>query len=404
MTRILLISNGHGEDLSGSLIGDSLIRQNHKVDALPIVGLGKAYKKSGIKVIRTVREFSTGGIGYTSLIGRLTELIEGQLIYLLEGLICLMKNKNNYDLIVIVGDIIPIIYAWISKLPTVTYLVAYSSHYEGRLRLPWPCNNFLSSKRFLKIYARDKLTAEDLSTQLRRKVEFQGNPFLDPVSQLSSNINKALNYIGMLPGSRRPELDFNVKLMLRVVSFMPENFIVGNNILFNMALVDQLNNEDFIEIASSANWQLISNDKGILKIQYINSEVYINVYRNSFVKILQSSKLLVSMAGTATEQSVGIGKPVIQIIGKGPQFTESFAEAQRRLLGPTVFVADGKPISETNLTNTALLIMEIFKRASLDKGLDFECKKQALERIGRSGGTERIANDIRVLINNFTFN
>ena len=39
------------------------------------------------------------------------------------------------------------------------------------------------------------------------------------------------------------------------------------------------------------------------------------------------------MAGTATEQFVGLGKPAIVLPGQGPQFTPSFAEAQTRLLG-----------------------------------------------------------------------
>ena len=38
--------------------------------------------------------------------------------------------------------------------------------------------------------------------------------------------------------------------------------------------------------------------------------------------------MLYSMAGTATEQAIGLGKPVIQIEGKGPQFTKTFAEAK----------------------------------------------------------------------------
>jgi len=40
------------------------------------------------------------------------------------------------------------------------------------------------------------------------------------------------------------------------------------------------------------------------------------------------------MAGTATEQFVGLGKPAIAIPGIGPQFTAAFAEAQSRHLGP----------------------------------------------------------------------
>ena len=51
MARILLLSNGHGEDYSGSIIGKNLLTRNHKVDALPIVGNGKYYIDEGIKII-----------------------------------------------------------------------------------------------------------------------------------------------------------------------------------------------------------------------------------------------------------------------------------------------------------------------------------------------------------------
>lgn len=43
-----------------------------------------------------------------------------------------------------------------------------------------------------------------------------------------------------------------------------------------------------------------------------------------------------AMAGTATEQLVGLGKPVFAVPGQGPQFNFRFAEAQQRLLGPSV--------------------------------------------------------------------
>ena len=58
--------------------------------------------------------------------------------------------------------------------------------------------------------------------------------------------------------------------------------------------------------------------------------------------MLQQSDLVIGMAGTAIEQAVGLAKPVLQVPGQGPQFTAAFAEAQRRLLGPTVFCADGE--------------------------------------------------------------
>lgn len=139
MGRLLLLSNGHGEDLSGSLLARALARLGHTVEALPLVGKGQPYRDAGIDLIGSTQEFSTGGLGYTSLRGRMTELIQGQVVYLLRRLLRLLRIGHRYDVVVVVGDVIPVMAAWLCRRPVATYLVAYSSHYEGRLRLPWPC-------------------------------------------------------------------------------------------------------------------------------------------------------------------------------------------------------------------------------------------------------------------------
>ena len=81
MSRILILSNGHGEDLSGSILARRLISVGNKVEALPIVGSGEAYKKEKIKIIGKTRKFNTGGLGYNSLRGRLNDLFNGQINY-----------------------------------------------------------------------------------------------------------------------------------------------------------------------------------------------------------------------------------------------------------------------------------------------------------------------------------
>ncbi|PSP12384.1 MAG: hypothetical protein BRC56_00455 [Cyanobacteria bacterium SW_9_47_5] len=55
---------------------------------------------------------------------------------------------------------------------------------------------------------------------------------------------------------------------------------------------------------------------------------------------LLMADLAIAMAGTATEQFVGLGKPAITIPGKGPQFTPAFAEAQARLLGSSLILVE----------------------------------------------------------------
>ena len=83
MKPVLLLSNGHGEDLSGAALGRQLLLRGIAVEALPLVGHGQAYQQAGIPVLGPTRDFSTGGLGYTSLAGRLTDLREGQFSYVL---------------------------------------------------------------------------------------------------------------------------------------------------------------------------------------------------------------------------------------------------------------------------------------------------------------------------------
>ena len=150
MNRILLLSNGHGEDLSGSLIAKQLLNSGYSVDALPIVGSGVHYQEKKINIIGKTKEFSTGGIGYNSFKGRLTEIFGGEILYLLKRLYLTNKIRTNYNYFFVVGDIVPVFFAWVCKKDFFTYLVAYSSHYEGRLKLPWPAKFFFALKKCKK--------------------------------------------------------------------------------------------------------------------------------------------------------------------------------------------------------------------------------------------------------------
>ena len=393
MGRILLLSNGHGEDLSGSLLASALRALGHQVTALPLAGLGSPYSQAKIPLLGSSHEFSTGGIGYTSLRGRLTELIQGQILYLLRRLLRLLRHAHRFDLIVVVGDVIPVIAAWLTRRPVATYLVAYSSHYEGQLRLPWPCGPMLSGRHFLAIFSRDQLTADDLSEQLARPVQFLGNPFMDPVltakqplAKAQQPLAKAQHRIGLLPGSRLPELEANLQLLLKMSAQLPDNM----GISLELALVSSLDDKGLNRCANAVGWQL---RKGRLEPQGSPSPA-VQVHRGAFQAVLQHSDLVISMAGTAAEQAVGLAKPVLQLPGQGPQFTASFAEAQRRLLGPTVFCAPGDSGSPDNLSASAQLALQLLERIDHDRDFQHQCRNEALRRLGKSGGGLRMASAI----------
>ena len=395
MARLLLLSNGHGEDLSGALLGQSLQRCGHQVDALPLVGSGHPYRDVGIPVVLNTREFSTGGLGYTSLQGRLTELIQGQVFHLLAGLLRLTRLRRRYSLIVAIGDVIPVMAAWISGRPVATYLVAYSSHYEGRLNLPWPCAPCLRSRRFRAVFSRDKLSADDLSLQLGRTVQFAGNPFMAPVLTPAPPLPPIDSRLALLPGSRRPELEQNLRLLLTVIERLPAQRFNDGTLGVDLALIRALGDAELEALALADGWCLEKNGTSACLVR---GQHRVDVRRGRFASVLQAADVVISMAGTAAEQAVGLGKPVLQVAGQGPQFTASFAEAQRRLLGPGVFCAEGASGASETLSRSARMALDLLMRSRQDQSLQQLCRQQAENRLGADGGAERMAATIDALL------
>ena len=409
---ILLLSNGHGEDLSGALIASELRARGYRAEALPLVGHGRAYDQAAIPLLGRTREYSTGGLGYTSLWGRLTEVFQGQVGYLLRRLALLFRIAHRYDLVVVVGDVLPVAAAWLSWRPVVTYLVAYSSHYEGRLRLPWPCGACLASARFRRVLSRDALTASDLGEQLGRPVEFLGNPFFDAAvvaSDPAANGDPGAasdplgasppgqapvpaQRLGLLPGSRLPEALHNLELMLEVLAQLPEHLQQPDQLGLSAALVGRLGPEEVAPLASRLGWRLDSEAGTITRLR--RGPLRLELVWGRFADVVQHSDLVLSMTGTAAEQAVGLGKPVLQLVGSGPQFTDNFAEAQRRLLGPSLFCAEGRSGSAEQREGTARLLAQLLGELQRDGALAERCHRNGLERIGAGGGTARMADAI----------
>ncbi len=394
MSKILLLSNGHGEDLSGSLLAKYLVQKGDLVDALPIVGDGENYKKINIRIIGKTKKFRTGGIGYNSLKGRMFEIFGGQIIYFLRKLYLSYKLRNKYDFYLVIGDIVPVFFAWFAKKDFFTYLVAYSSHYEGKLKLPWPCKFFLLSKYAKNIYARDFLTATDLTQQLRKQVAFLGNPFMDKFTCFENKINSFSFNIGLFPGSRFPELLENFKLILEVLETMSK-FKYFENIAFKFALVKVISIDKIIQILNQRKWIQIEQKEKNDGLEFKYGFIKINLNWNLFEEILLTSQFVISMAGTASEQAVGLAKPVIQIEGKGPQFTKSFAEAQRRLLGSYVFCSTDYINKKDQINQTINLILKVIYLIKLDKKFLSNCYDNANLRIGESNACISIVNDIK---------
>ena len=385
MKPVLLLSNGHGEDLSGALVASQLIQMGIAVEALPLVGHGTSYRQLGIAVLGRTRNCSTRGLGYTSLAGRIAELLEGQMLYVLSRLLLLRRRRRHYGLVLAVGDLLAVLGGWFSGLPTAVYLVAYSSHYEGRLRLPWPCGWLLGRPGIRAIWSRDELSAADLSGQLGRPASFLGNPFLDAVSGNEAPPAGAGDAeLLLVPGSRLPEAARNLALMLELLAQLPG----GRRLRLRAALVPGLERACIAQLAAPLGWQLEGEDR------LVRGGLELELSWGGFGQLLPRAQLVLCSAGTAAEQAVGLAIPVLQLPGQGPQFTPGFAEAQRRLLGAGVFCAPD-PASAAELAHQLL-------EQQLDPIRGPALRRQLAtigqERIGRPGGSQAMAGAIMNLL------
>ena len=222
---------------------------------------------------------------------------------------------------------------------------------------------------------------------------------MDKFFSYNKELKKSEFSIGLFPGSRFPEILDNFVLILEVLEALSD-LRYFQKIEFNFAIVNALSSSKIKEIFKNRRWLNIENikEKYLLKFQYKSLEV--NIYWNNFEKILLKSKCCISMAGTATEQAIGLGKPVLQIEGKGPQFTKSFAEAQRRLLGKYVFCASNYKDKNDQINQTIKLIIKIIYLIKLNKKFMILCNENAKKRLGEDKACLKIVDDMNIVINN----
>ncbi len=397
--KLLVLSNGHGEDvIAVSIIKQlQLITSNWQICALPIVGKGHAYEQLQISIIGKVEQMPSGGFVYMSQ-KHLWQDIQGGLIKLtLEQIQAVKQWGKEGDLILAVGDIVPLLFAWLSGSYYAFVGTAKSEYYLRDIRGNWlPQTSWLERKlgsvyhpwerwlmnrdRALAVYPRDVLTTQILQYH-RIKAYNLGNPMMDALQEVvNTPDNKQLNHLSilLLPGSRMPEAFGNWQTIITAV----DNAIAvlsNYQLCFLAAIAPGLEISPFLEYLLAQGWQSHSQEKSHkIALQKNNTILYLT--QNSYSECLAKSDIAIAMSGTATEQFVGLGKPAFIIPGTGPQFTYNFAEAQTRLLGCSVTLLEtpqqtGKAIKYW-LNNTQK---------------SQETKHNGITRMGKPGAATKIA-------------
>jgi uncharacterized protein (TIGR03492 family) len=361
---ILFISNGHGEDLIASRIAQDL--HDLEVAAFPLVGSGEAYRRIGIPVIGPTRAMPSGGFILRDAHALRNDMQAGLGQLAVEQLRFLISMAPP-RLSVAVGDMLPVAASLL--LPSERVLVGCNKtdHYAS-----WGSSYLAAEVAVFKwagitVYPRDPLTHHRLR-HLGVRSEALGNPMMD---DLDPDWPSEEGVVGVLPGSR-PEAFENFAQILPCLEAL------GRRMPFEglLAAPRNLDPQGWEAIARNAGWEVspeaFRKDGLLLRRDH------------DFAQVLRRSRVVLGLAGTANEQAVGCGRPVVAFPGKGPQYNPLFAKLQAELLGP------GIEVTEAAAAGVAEAIVRAFAPER-----QAAARLAGRERMGEPGAAARIAHALR---------
>ena len=408
--KLLILSNGHGEDVIGAKIITELqqLAPQIALACLPMVGEGCAYQNLELPLIAPVKQMPSGGFVYMSGRHLWTDLQQGLLALTLTQYQAVKSWAKTGGIILAVGDILPLLFARLSGADYAFVGTAKSEYYLrdergwlaatkfwerwwGSFYYPWELA-LMQHQNCRVVFPRDSLTTSSLQKYRVPAVDV-GNPMMDGIanhqfSPLDDNLLKIL----LLPGSRLPEALNNWQLILTAVDSVIDS--LPHQLVFIVAIAPSLPIDEFTKLSSCDQWQINNQNYEKIPIQdpkmilLTKKRAKMIISQNAYADCLHYADLAIAMAGTATEQFVGLGKPVITFPGSGPQYNQQFAQNQARLLGISLQLVETPEQVAAKMQQ--LLVMSDYWQLIQENG-----KK----RLGKAGASRKIA---RYLLETFS--
>ncbi|MFN3285607.1 MAG: lipid-A-disaccharide synthase-related protein [bacterium] len=324
--RVLVVSNGYGEDLMGAALGRALRERGAHVVAYPLVGTGHPYESEGIETLDPRRTLPTAGFGFrTGLRAAWKDLRAGWLSLSWAQRKTLRAQRGRYDAVVAVGDVFCLWMAAAADPGGVLYVPTAKSEYNDPHR---PFELALVRRLARVSFPRDEVTAQRFRSA-GLPAEYLGNLMMDCLQFRggSFGIPEGAPVVLLLPGSRAdaPANFASLCQVARTVaSRRPDvHFLVAVSPTTDPAALARACGADLDE-----DWLIV----GELRVRWTRD----------FADALACAWMVVGMAGTAHEQAAGLGKPVVAYPARGGvQFTPKFLRMQARLLADALVAVSG---------------------------------------------------------------
>ncbi len=318
---MLVISNGFGEDHIGKTLINAYKTLNPQSNciAFPIIGQGIHYHNAGITCAYENPMFPSGGFLRTFR-ELFTDIKSGVLGNILRQRKALSQLHATTTEVLCVGDIFCLWMASCVERPVYFFPTAKSDFFMPHNRIEkalirrWATHSFPRDQRTTDSFIQGKIPAS-----------FYGNPMMD---QLGTDVqviapDQQRPIITMLPGSRAEGIK-NGKYLLQVSQGLYKQ---NTNLRFIFAWPTNLEISDLIQ---QTQWTASTHEHGT-KIVCSQTKAEI-LLTNKFLSAINQANVVIGLAGTANEQAVHIGKPVLCFPGFGPQTTLKRFQEQQQLL------------------------------------------------------------------------
>ncbi len=400
--NLLFLCNGHGEDTIACRVIEALHEINPDIsqEVLPMVGDGKTFSKlvkdGWLAKIGPSTFLPSGGFSNQSFSGLVLDLKAGLLKSLWRQWTLIYRSAKKGTIIVAVGDLLPLLFAWASGAnycfigtPKSDYTwasgprSALSDCYHRLKGTEWdPWEYWLMrSSRCRMVAVRDKITARGLRNHGVKALS-PGNPMMDGISNRECpNDFKKHRRLILLCGSRLPEAYQNFKKLLIAIQLIQISSSIAVFVPLSSSLMRKKIELILIDSGFKPTYQS-TGENGISET-WKKDSLLILIGFNNFSCWAKWGEVGVANAGTATEQLVGLGIPCVSLPGKGHQFNFNFAKRQSRLLGGAVVIAKG--------SQTLAKLVEFLLNSDFDREV---IGIRGAKRMGPEGGSHAIALSI----------
>ena len=383
--RLWLVSNGHAEDLLAAALWSRLAQRlpGWTATALPLVGDGRAYVAAAsthpLAVVGPRRNLPGGGLTMHHPLLLWRDLRAGILAQTAAQWRALRAGEAAA--VLVVGDVFAQAMATALGAPrrfVVQPLVSVRMA-EGGGRVPWNrafMERIRAPERALLrraevVYTRDEPTAAWLRERAVA-ARYLGNPIMDGLEGRRLEPWPDLPTVALLPGSRAYAVAA-VQVMLDALAVLADR---GRRLAAAVAWTGQT------LPGLPPGWrQEPGTENG--ETVWSRSGVRVAWVAGRFNDVLATAHAVLGATGTAQEQAVGLGLPVVSF-ALPPAPGRAFLANQARLLGPSLEVVPRAPAA----------IAAAVARALDDPERRATALRDGRARLGGPGGRDAIAADL----------